>query len=473
MYQLKTTSCNWYFIYEKGTTGGGMRALIPAVGAVFLAILLPVTASAGSATENGQERTWNFAQATIPGAQNAGNWGEGVTVAVVDTWVDFGHPDLKGRISGRGDCIDSATGCREDSETRDQCAHGTHVAGTVVSGRYGVAPRANVLAVQVLAYDPVNNACSGSADDVARGIRFAVGKGVDVINLSLGTQVPGIFSSQPVEAAVHDAANAGVVVIFAAGNTTVPVSDDYGADALLVAATGPDGKIASYSARGGSVSLAAPGGDDGAAGLNSCERENCIFSTVPGRFYALREGTSMAAPHVSGVAALLLSQHPDRGRADVLRALQSTARPLVGARDGLIDATAALRQRTNTTQEQATTTNGATTNGPNRRVTTVRRPPAQSQQEDAAESGQEIIRSRSVTFPRVTDTPTTSDRALAPVPPGQAAPPDARAPTPARAKSALPLKVLWSGLAAVGVIGAVVAAFGAGQRLRRSPRGPW
>ena len=449
-----------------------MRTLIPVIVALVLAGLVPPNVYAGGKQANSQERTWNFVQATVPGAQRAGSWGEGVTIAVIDTWVDFNHPDLAGRIAGHALCVNSANGCRENSYHPDRCEHGTHVAGTVVSGRYGVAPRAQVLAVQVLRYDPVQDACTGSSDDVARGIRFAVDHGADVINLSLGTLVPGLFSSEAVAAAVHDAARAGVVVVFAAGNNTVPVSDDYGSDAVLVAATGPDGEIASYSTRGGDVSLAAPGGDDGAAGLNSCSRDTCILSTVPDASYALLEGTSMAAPHVSGVAALLLSQHPERGRPDVLETMQATARPLAGTRDGLIDATAALRQRATTAP--TTTTTAVGTSGSNHRATRIRRPSAlPSRQEDRTAVDGDIVRSRSVTFPRDTEPARTSRREREAPPGATAAPPDARPERPAGSASGLPLKVLWTGLMAVGVVGAGVAAFGAVERLRRPRRGSW
>lgn len=453
-----------------------MRALIPIVMALVFAAFPLATAGADNARYAGQaisqERTWNFEQATIPGAQKAGNWGEGVTVAVIDTWVDFRHPDLRERIAGHAVCIASESGCRDGVHDKDRCIHGTHVAGTVASGHYGVAPKARVYAVQVLSYDRATGMCSGSPDDVARGIGFAVAKGADVINLSLGSLVPGLFSNDAVSAAVHDAARAGVVVVFAAGNNTVPVSDDYGSDALLVAATGPDGEIASYSTRGGSVSLAAPGGDDGAAGFNDCSAQTCIRSTILNGAYGLLEGTSMAAPHVSGVAALLLSQVKDRGRADVLRSLQSTARPLAGTRDGLIDATAALGLRDVKAGPVATTSNAV--GGPTRRTTRVSRPPAaQPAQPGGATADDDIVRSRSVTFPREAGAATPHQRESA-TKPGD--PSDAQAPrsTPSGGgDSGLPLAALVGGIATVGVIGAVATAFAATQRLRRPKRGSW
>lgn len=346
----------------------GVRLAVVGALVTATAAIGAVDAPAGASTNNcgNQPCTWNFLQAKVPPAQPPGRYGAGVTVAVVDTWVDHTHPDLSDRVIGHAYCVDRGGRCRDNARAADACVHGTHVAGTVASARYGAAPQASVLAVQVLSYDPDSGGCSGSAEDVAAGIRHAVARGADVINLSLGGLVPGLFQSGLVTAAVRDAARDGAVLVFAAGNSTVPLSDSYGSDALLVAATGPNGRIASYSSRGGSIDLAAPGGDDGAAGLTACRESTCILSTTPKNSYGLLEGTSMAAPHVSGTAALLLGQHPNRGRSDVMRTLQSTARSLSGVRHGLLDATAALRLRAappaRTTSNQAPTTTLAAPN---------------------------------------------------------------------------------------------------------------
>lgn len=453
-----------------------MRALIPIVVAFVFSLLVPATTSSAYADDAGddsaQERTWNFEQARIPGAQRTGNWGKGVTVAVIDTWVDFEHPDLESRIAGHALCIAGTSGCRDNAYDEDSCEHGTHVAGTVVSGRYGVAPDARVYAIQVLSYDDASRSCGGTTEDVARGIRFAVANGVDVINLSLGTLVPGVFSSEAVASAVADAARAGVVVVFAAGNSTVPLSDDYGSDALLVAATGPDGELASYSTRGGSVPLAAPGGDDGAAGLTACRPDTCIFSTVLGGAYGLLEGTSMAAPHVSGVAALLLAQDPRRGRADVVRSLRSTARPVAGTRHGLIDATAALglRKRASSPTATAGGTSGKRSDLDTRQGTRQPRPsPERTTPGIGVAPDADTGNSRSASFPRDLAGQGPGDRESSRTT-EQAAPVGSPGAGQGGGSpgSGLPLTMFWGGLAAAGAISAVVAAAGATQRLRRT-----
>jgi subtilisin family serine protease len=304
-----------------------------------------------------QPVTWNFNQARIPAAQPQGLYGSGVLVAVIDTWVDFNHPDFGHRVIDEADCVNGK--CEDHSYSPDACVHGTHVAGTIASADYGVAPKAEILAVQVLSYDSMSGDCSGSTSAVAAGINFAVAHGAKVINMSLGDLVPLLLQDSGVTAAVRAAAAAGVVVVIAAGNSGLPVTDNYGSDALLVAATGPNGALASYSDSGGSVALAAPGGDSGSAG---CAPSNCILSTEPGGKYGLLEGTSMAAPHVAGAAALLIAQDPHRGRADVVNSLESTARPLSGAGHGLLDAEAALSLRptpgpaTTTSRPSGTTT---------------------------------------------------------------------------------------------------------------------
>jgi hypothetical protein len=142
--------------------------------------------------------------------------------------------------------------------------------------------------------------------------------------------------------AVREAARAGAVVVFAAGNSSVPLADSYGGDALIVAATGPDGSLALYSQRGSGVSVAAPGGEPPA--LGACNPEQCVTSLFPQGRYAVAAGTSMAAPHVAGIAALLLAQDPTRSGRQVVDRIRGTARPVPGggAGDGLVDATAAL-----------------------------------------------------------------------------------------------------------------------------------
>jgi len=313
------------------TTRGRAALGVAALATVALA---PAALAAGTPAQ----RTWNFDQIHVPAARPAGNSGAGITVAVLDSWVDAQHKDFEGRVLAGADCVGGT--CRPGPAPADKCDHGTHVAGTVASSSFGVAPKARILPVRVLTYEDSSGNCVGQPDDVAAGIHWAVAHGARILNLSLGPDVPGLSQSSAIPAAVHFAAAAGAVVVFSAGNSSLPVTDSYGGDALIVAATARSGALASYSQRGNGVDLAAPGGDP--AQKDVCTQSDCITSLYPGNRYAVAAGTSMAAPHVSGIAALLLSQTPSRTRSDVVDRLKSTARPLAGAGAGVVDAAAAL-----------------------------------------------------------------------------------------------------------------------------------
>ncbi len=299
-------------------------------------LLLPVLPAAAEPTA--VQTSWHAEQARVPDARAAGRDGAGVVVAVLDSWVDAAHQDFGGRVLPGADCLGGS--CAAGPAAPDACEHGTHVAGTVAASSFGVATRATVLPVRVLAYDEASGECTGRPADVTAGIRWAVHNGANVVNLSLGPDVPGLSASSSIPAAVQEAARAGVVVVFSAGNTNLPVADSYGGAAVIVAATGPDGALASYSQRGNGVDLAAPGGDPRTPDV--CRQDDCVTSVFPADRYSVAAGTSMAAPHVSGIAALLLGQDPQRSRAQVLDRLLSTARPLSGAGRGLVDASAAL-----------------------------------------------------------------------------------------------------------------------------------
>ncbi len=211
----------------------------------------------------------------------------GVVIAVVDTGVDYGHPDLAGKVILGADVADG------DADPMDTYGHGTHVAGIAAAtagngvGVAGVCPRCTILAVKVFADG------SGSTSDftVAQGIVWAVDHGANVVNLSLG----GPGSSAVAQAAVDYAWSRGVVVVAAAGNSASSTLSYPAAypSAIAVSATNSSDGLASFSSYGSWVDLSAPG--------------QGILSTVPGGDYASWSGTSMATPVVAGAAGLAFS----------------------------------------------------------------------------------------------------------------------------------------------------------------------
>lgn len=239
-------------------------------------------------------------------AESAWNYTIGsssVLIAVVDTGVDLDHPDLASKV--RTD-IDYDY-VNNDSTAQDDNGHGTHVAGIAAAatnnstGIAGMCPNCQILPVKVL-----NAAGSGSYSAIASGIRWAADKGAKVINLSLG----GTASDSTMSSAVTYADGKGSLVIAAAGNNGNSVAFYPAAytAAVAVAATDSSDYRASFSNYGSYVDVAAPGVS--------------IYSTYWNNTYKSLNGTSMAAPHVSGLAGLLFSQ--GRTKTDVRTRLTSS-----------------------------------------------------------------------------------------------------------------------------------------------------
>jgi subtilisin family serine protease len=261
---------------------------------------------------------WGLDQIKASGAWSRGALGAGVTIAVVDTGVDLKHPDLQGQLVPGVDLVTDET-CTPGAQ--DLNGHGTHVAGIAAAatnngiGVAGTAPQAKIMPVRVL-----NSAGAGTASDISAGIRWAADHGAQVVNLSLGSDVSiPLIDLSGIAPAVDYAFAHGAVVVAAAGNSTLPFCSDPSsyAHAICVAATDASGFPSSYSnfplRLDGGVAVRAPGGD----GSGSCGDQADIWSTYwPGASGADAErcapkgyepiaGTSMSAPFVSGIAAML------------------------------------------------------------------------------------------------------------------------------------------------------------------------
>jgi subtilisin family serine protease len=247
--------------------------------------------------------------------------GTGALVAVVDTGADLTHPDLDANLTtfSDADFVDPTGG----DGAQDQNGHGTHVSGIIAAetgngiGVAGVAPGAKVLPVRVLDADG-----SGTTDVIGNGIRYAADKGAKVINLSLGLtsgvdQVAKVLGAlTPIYSAIDYAISKGAVVVVAAGNDSVPLCAEPSGHPQVICVGATDSRDMRSFFSNSDLTMTkkyvvAPGGD-----ALTCAGD--IFSTYlrsvppsvcsPEAGYEALAGTSMAAPHVAGVAALLVAK---------------------------------------------------------------------------------------------------------------------------------------------------------------------
>jgi len=305
--------------------------------------------------------------------------GEGSTVAVIDTGI-LDHSDLNANVLPGYDMISNATTARDgdgrdpnprdegDATSDNQCAagragvrsswHGTHVAGIIAAvagnnkGVAGVAPQAKIVPIRAI------GTCGGYSSDIADGIRWAAGGPVPgipananparVINLSIGGRAT---CSATYQNALDFARSQGVAVVVAAGNENVDaslVSPANCSNVITVGASTRTAEKAYYSNFGANVDVMAPGGDmtkDALNGIVSTLNQGADTATTED--YYLKSGTSMAAPHVAAVAAMMVATLPALTPADVEQRLKANGRPVAGCTgcgSGLVDANATVKQ---------------------------------------------------------------------------------------------------------------------------------
>jgi subtilisin family serine protease len=306
-------------------------------------------ASTGKVWLNGRVRPAldrSVPQIGAPQAWRAGLRGDGVKVAVLDTGHDAGHPALAGKVAASADF----TG--EGEAGVDTDGHGTHVASTIAGSddrHTGVAPGARLLIGKVLGVN------GGREDQVLAGMRWAVDNGARVVNMSLGGNGPG-NGWDPLSMAVNDLSEStGALFVISAGNEGGPstVGSPGAADrALTVGSVTKDDRLSTFSSRGPRIGdrglkpeIAAPGSD-----IVAARASGTLAPFAVDERHARLSGTSMAAPHVAGAAALLAQQHPDWTGEQLKGALVGSAHRLAGVSThgqgaGRLDVARATTQR--------------------------------------------------------------------------------------------------------------------------------
>jgi len=230
--------------------------------------------------------------------------GTNVAVAVIDSLVDTAHPDLAGSIAGQFDAV---------AATDKPDEHGTGMTGAIAAHRrlLGVAPRARILAIHAFSPD-AQHPQQATTQNIVAGIDWAIAKGVRIINMSFAGPYDPLL-----QLALKKARDKGVVLIAAAGNMgpqsppLYPAADE---NVIAVTAVDESDKLMPQANQGAHVALAAPG-------VN-------VLEAAPRASYNFTTGTSVAAAHVSGVAALILERNPAIGPAALEEVLFSTARDL-------------------------------------------------------------------------------------------------------------------------------------------------
>jgi subtilisin len=240
----------------------------------------PVYVTTMSVEGKADHMPWSLARMHAPQAWAFAK-GKGARVAVLDSGVDCTHPDLAAA------CAPGYNAQNQALPPVDEKGHGTHVSGIIAgalnwTGMVGMAPEATIIPVKVL-----NSSGTGKVSEVIDGIGWAMRNNADIINMSLGAHT----YSQAQEKAVKAARAAGIFVVCAAGNDAGVVSYPAAYEgATAVSALDFASKLASFSCHGPEIDFTAPGVK--------------IFSAAPGVKYQLMSGTSQAAPHISGLAAL-------------------------------------------------------------------------------------------------------------------------------------------------------------------------
>ncbi len=283
-------SADYADILRKASSGGvssevfarSFRSIIPAIASIDISNKFAIPNVKVSVQKKPAAATlWGLEAIGAYEAQSYGS-GEGVSVAVIDTGIDYSHSQLRNRF-GEEKGYDFV---KDDDAPMDENGHGTHVAGTIASMDCGVAPSSRLYAVRML-----DKNGSGSEADLIAAIEWCIQKGINVANMSLGSPA----SSSALENVCAYAWQQGMILVAAAGNNgygpNYPAA--FGDSVIAVAAVDEDFNHPDFSAIHETNDISAPG-------VN-------VYSTYPDERYAALTGTSMASPHITGALSLIMS----------------------------------------------------------------------------------------------------------------------------------------------------------------------
>ncbi|KAB2336753.1 S8 family serine peptidase [Cytobacillus depressus] len=261
---------------------------------------------------NGQIVDWSYEKVQAQKSKSLGLTGKGVKIGIIDTGVSTSHPDLK--VAGGVSFVESSPFYNDDE------GHGTHVAGIIAAldneiGSVGLAPDAEIYAIKTL-----NSYGEGNQSDVIAGIEWAIQHRMDIVNLSFTAPEGSLLLNE----AIRKAYNSGMILVAASGNSVQPLT--VGTDVLFparypeviaVGAIGDNNELTAFSYFGKGLEFVAPG--------------MRVYSTYNGyvdgvfREYAYMSGTSMAAPFVTGVAALYKEAYPTLSNHNIRLLMQQSA----------------------------------------------------------------------------------------------------------------------------------------------------